>query len=446
MTQRRRAPHSPEAERATLAAVLLDPSCLPEVEGRVATGDFFLPAHRAIFESMQALDSHGKPIDLRTLQAQLENRGLLDLAGGVAYLARLDFDLPDLSRVGHYAGIVRDRSTARQVQKVAEAIAASASAGDPAALAPRAAELARLVADGETAGVSTTLADEADAIVARLLALRNGSREVGVPFGFPTLDRAVVGLAPGDLGIFGAYSGVGKTTFVEQLLVNWLRRDLVPLYVPVEMARWQVLDRLTRRLLQVPITALRKGMFAERVVHELGERLKAETWPRNLRLCFPRTRELETVVREIKAELRRRPASIVVVDHLHRLIVPSARSDKRLEVTRAVEELKELALSEDVPVFVPAQVARDAVKGEQRPRSWHLKESGKIEEEADLVLMGHREKDPARIAAGESGLLEVLVDKARQGDEGALSRFQFYPRTGELAELAPGDVAADIPF
>ena len=423
-------PFSEEAERAVLASLLLDDRVIAEVEQRLDLGDFYLERHRLIYAAVEGLRREWRPIDLRTLQEQLERDGALEAVGGVAYLAALDLDLPDLARTEHYAQIVRELSVTRQLMAHLQRLqVALAERRTPGAVGDALLEAQRLVDSAAVEVSGGTLADYVDAAVARYRAIRDGGPAAGLRTGFPGLDDELVGLGRREVVVVAGFTSSGKTTFLEQLADHWLDEGETVAYVSTEMGHHQLTDRQFSRLMGVDQRQLRTGRYDAAKLDRAVERLTGEggEWAQRLVWLFPRSTEVTEVEREVMTTYRVHPFSVLVIDHLHDLTARAARGNLRVQAVLAAELAKRLARQLDVPVVAAAQVSREGVRDGSRPRLWHLLESSRFEQLADTILMLHRPPD---------GLLEVELAKVRQGEAGRVVAFTFDPRSRQLRETS----------
>ncbi len=430
-------PSSPEAERAVLAAVLLEPSLLAVVEAKLAVEDFDAEGHRLIYGAFLRLARAGGAIDLRTVQGELERRGELAAAGGLGYLATLDVDLPDLSRVGAYAEIVAERSRRRRVILAGERLVAGARRGALSGeeLARQAAELAALAAGGEAGGRVVPVGLVA---LEALLEVEEGASgeswggraagAIGTPF--PGLDALTGGLKPGRLVIVGGRPGQGKTTFALNLAEHAaLALGVRTLLVSLEMAAEELAAKLLSARARVPGWVFELGAVSENDWRRL-DAASRELAKAPLYLAEAGCLTLERLEAQCRAQalfgLR-----LVVVDYLQLLELPRA-ANRNLALGDASRRLKLLAKELGLTVVLLSQLSREPERRQDpRPRLADLRESGNIEQDADLILFPFRREVYEPEAPEAKGKAEIVVAKNRFGAlgsaavrfEGAFSRF-----------------------
>jgi len=417
-----------------LASVLLAPAAMAAVEVYLGSGDFHRVAHQLVFAAMEELAAEGAPIDLRTLQERLEAGGDLERVGGMAYLASLDLDLPEVGRVEHYAQTVRKLSTARQVIRVCETAATRlAEERDPEVVRDELLAAQRLLDECTVQISGGPFSGRVAAAAARYRAIKAGDRQAGLRTGFPLLDAELVGFGRRELVVIVGYAGAGKTSLVEQFTHNWLQAGERVMVVHLEMGPEQTEDRTFARQMRRPTRDLRAGSFSDLELEQAERALAEAEWTRRLVELHPRATEISEVCAQVRAAQRQAPCSVLVVDHLMELNFRAARGNRRVEVSEAVKAMKDLARELDVPVVVPTQMSREGGKGAEdgkRPRLWHSGESVEIERKADTILMfwAPREDDSER---------HLAIEKARQGERGFAVVVEMGLRTRVYREVRP---------
>lgn len=415
-------PHSEESERAVLGAILLDPQLLPQVAQRLQPEDFYRERHGDLFRAMVELHAGGVDPDIRTLQAHLEPRGIFERIGGVAYLADLDLDLPDLCRVELYVEIVRERSIRREI------IAANAKStrdllgGDPLPelieVQARALEAARRGTAGAAKGnyksawelSRVALASVDPEVTPEKLVERE------VLSSLSRLNRLLVRFSPGALVVIAGAKKVGKTAFLLQELVANTRAGRRAAAQSLEMSEEQLALRLVCHLGGIDLHSLRSRQLSK----GQWEKFTAATRIlKSMPLMSDTTKRLG--MREIGARWRRLSQEggldLAAVDLLNKIELENSRDSHALRMGRAAAECKNLADELSMPVFLTCQLGKEFVKEKREPTGDDIEYSSIIAQEADVVLLVHRGVDPEnanrRLSAGK-----VIVAFNRDGETG----------------------------
>jgi replicative DNA helicase len=439
-------PFSEEAERAVLAAVFLDPQQLAVVAGRLRADDFYPERHQNIYRAMLDLQASGSDIDLRTVQAKLEQRAQFDGVGGVAYLAGLDVDLPDLGRVSSYVEIVKERSLRRRLIGACGAITRDCLDGglEAAQALGKAEEL--ILGLGEEAiprgfqalgeVFRTTLAD---------LEERTPSALLGVPSGFNDLDEMTRGLNKGNLIIIAGRPGMGKTSFAMNVAQHVAIRADQPVGVfSLEMSRQELALRVLSSESRVPFGTLRTGHMSQRQWEMV---LSTERRVQKAPLFIddsanPTLLEVSSKARRLKAE---RGLALIVVDYLQLMQAGGRYENRNLEIAAITRGLKQLAKELEMPVVALSQLSRQPERrgGDHRPQLSDLRESGAIEQDADLVMFIYRDEVYNKEDPSNQGLAEVIIAKHRNGETGVVplvflgETTSFHNRARHDAPAAP---------
>ena len=424
LSQQKSLPFSEESERAVLAAALLEPGLLPTIAGRLTGDDFYLERHRLVYEAMIDLQEEQTTVDLRTLQAKLEQRDQLESIGGLAYLATLDVDLPDLGRVESYAEIVKERSVRRRlISASGEIIRDCLDGGLEAQEALGRAEQAILGLGEETirrgfSRLSTVLEETVDE-----LEDRPGSSIIGLSTGFTELDRMTQGLNRGNLIIVAGRPGMGKTSLALNIAHHVTFHEKQPVGVfSLEMSEQELALRLLCAEANINFSKLRSGLLSReqwKRVHEAVDRtqgapLYIDDSPN------PTLLELASKARRLKAE---KGLSLLILDYLQLMQAGGKYENRNLEIAAISRALKQLAKELEIPVIALSQLSRQPERrtGDHRPQLADLRESGAIEQDADLVAFVFREElyqkepDPAI-----EGTAELIVAKHRNGETGTV--------------------------
>ncbi len=414
-------PHSEESERAVLAAILLDAeSHLATASTRLEPEDFHLGRHRLLYRTMLDLQEDESPIDQRTLQARLEQRGESEQVGGVAYLASLEVDLPDLGRVEAYIEIIKENATRRQLIEVSTRTFQNAqdgglTAGEALAAAER--EILDLGEDAVAKGF-VQIDEVYRETVEKLNQDRDGFR--GVATGFLDLDRMTHGLQPGNLVIVAGRPGMGKTSLALNIASHVARHEHLAVgFFSLEMTDREIGMRVLCSTTDIPFDRLRDGRLSAQDRELLDQEMEAS---RDAPLYIddssnPSLLEVASKARRLKAQ---GDLGLVVVDYLQLMNAGSKHENRNLEIGAITRGLKQLAKELEVPVMALSQLSRQPEKrgGDHRPQLADLRESGNIEQDADVVMFVFREEvyDPDN--AELEGLAELIVAKHRNGRTG----------------------------
>lgn len=418
LQQMRSLPWSEEAERAVLAAMFLDPALVPRTRDEIPAEAFYPERHQLIFNAFGALHDAGESIDLRTMQAHLERWGQHEAVGGLAYLAGLDLDLPRLENIASYVGIVRERWTRRRVIAACAEGTRQALDGSKLEALDNIAKLQLQLADIERGAVRTQGVTLGAALSARLVELeeRDPGSLVGLSTGVKGLDDITLGLRAG-LTVVGARPGIGKSTFAMNLGTHAsLRLGLPTLMVTLEMSYPQLADRVACSVAEVNFTAYQKGHLSS------GQWGKVQIAARDLSKAPFHLHAGDGSYPDVAAAIRRQAASglaLVLIDYLQLLEWSSDRrgDNRNLEISRITRSLKLLSSEISTPIVLLSQLSRDAVKRgteSRRPTLTDLRDSGAIEQDADVVIFIHRDpEDPENYAN-----TELIVGKNRHGETG----------------------------
>lgn len=420
-------PHSPEAERAVLGAVLLEPALLDDLP--LGTTDFFLERHQLVFEACRELAADRSPIDVLTVQAHLERHGHLERAGGVAFLAALDTELPDLSRASDYAAIVLERARRRRLLEIGQRLERRVQTGTAEASAIARA-LRREIEDLEgSADSSSGLSGSEVARQAIEHARqcfeqreRTGRAVLGLETGIPRLDQLLGGLQQGLYLLAGA-PGVGKTTLALQIALNVARHAPV-VYLTFENSARNLVTKTLCGLADVNPREARRGFVPAVRLHEAAENLEA---------CLRNILFIDgsgaTTIASARTQARRRleqagvASGLVVVDYLQ-LWAKTSRELRGLSDTRAKVEalggdLIDLSRRLSSPVLALASQSRAGGaygRGGGEASLDSLKESGDLEYAADVALFltppKERKVQPPAVA------LDLTIAKNREGPTG----------------------------
>ncbi|HAM56186.1 MAG TPA: hypothetical protein DCQ64_12590 [Candidatus Rokubacteria bacterium] len=420
---------APEVEAAVLAAVLLD-SRYTYLLDELAQEDFSAKAHQTTFEAMRRVfRDDGHTPDIRTVQAKLDSMGQLERVGGVAFLAALDLALPDLSGVPQYVEILRDRRL-RRVGK--ELCTRGAEFLDNGAKSAREAvsRIRQDLLDAETLATPAAYCDWGETLSETVSELSR--REVGQPLGVPSglieLDRRLQGFSPGQLILLAGRPGLGKTSLALHIAHHLSYEREVPVaFFSLEMDRRELALRILSLVSERSYTELRQGLYND---HDRAsmDRWAAELATAPLRI-FDQPRMTVAAIagacRKLRDEQR---LGAVLIDYVQLLDADSRRESRALEVGDISRSLKQMARELEIPVLPLCQLSRASEKEKRKPMLTDLRDSGTLEQDADVVVFLYR---PGK----EDTETELLIEKHRNGATG-MARVGWRARNMKFFNIA----------
>lgn len=423
LPQQKALPHSDESERAVLAAVILDPRLLSTLAGRLRPEDFYLERHQHLYQAMLDLAQEGVGVDLRTLQARLEQQGNFDGAGGIAYLASLDLDLPDLGRVDAYVEIVKERSIRRRlIQTSADIMRNCLDGGLDAQAALDRAEQA-ILGLGEEA-IQRGFVQLAQVFHSTLedLEERPGTTLIGVPTGFIDFDRVTHGLNRSNLIIIAGRPGMGKTSFALNIAQHVAIREKRTVGVfSLEMSQQELALRILCSEADISFSRLRSGDLSRNQWTKVIQTVRATTETPLFIDDSPNPSLLEVAskARRLKAE---RGLELIILDYLQLMQAGGKYENRNLEIAAISRGLKQLAKELAIPVIALSQLSRQPERrgSDHRPQLADLRESGSIEQDADLVVFIYRDELYNPDDADNKGMAELIIAKHRNGQTGTV--------------------------
>src|SRR5882672_7377546 len=420
-------PHSIEAEQSVLGGLMLDAAAWDQVADRVLAEDFYRNDHRLIFEAVAGLIERSKPCDAVKLSGHLESQGLLGQVGGLASLGSLARDTPTAANIRGYADIVRERSVLRQLSTAGNLIVGSA-------LEPEGREAREIVDDAERAvfeiaeagsrgkvGFRTVKSILPD-VVNRIDELyHSDGKMTGVSTGFKQLDEMTSGLQPGDLIIIAGRPSMGKTTLAVNIAENAaLGSNKSAAIFSMEMSAESLTLRMISSLGRINQSHLRSGRVDE----------TPALTPTEVRA---RARRLK----------RERGLDLIVVDYLQLMQVSGTKENRATEISEMSRSLKALAKELKVPVIALSQLNRGVEQRvEKKPVMSDLRESGAIEQDADVILLIYREEvyDPNTT---RKGIADIIIAKQRNGPTGEV-QLTFLGQYTKFENYAPESYAEGV--
>jgi replicative DNA helicase len=417
-------PHSVEAEQSLLGGLMLDQRAWDQIADVVSADDLYRADHRLIFAAVAALVERNQPPDAVTISEHLQRLGQLEAAGGLSYLARLVEDTPSAANIRAYARIVRDHAMLRRLIEIGGDIAASAHATEgrtAAEIVDRAEQRVFEIAErGQRRGSGfVSLKQILPKTIDRLDFLSHSTSEItGVSTGFGEMDKITSGLQRGELIIIAGRPSMGKTTLAINIAENAALGNKVPAAIfSMEMSAEQLSFRMLSSIGRIAQTRLRNGKLLD------------EDWPRvdsavsmmsDAPLFIDDSGALTPT--EVRARARRlkreHGLGLIVVDYLQLMQVSGTVENRATEISEISRSLKALAKELDVPVIALSQLNRSVEqRQDKRPVMSDLRESGAIEQDADLILFIYREEVYERDTP-RKGIADIIIAKQRNGPVG----------------------------
>ena len=433
-------PNNLDAERSVLGAILLDNNALNTAIETLRPDDFFLDQHRRVFTQMIALAEVQQAIDLITLTEELHRRGDLEAAGGAPYLAALADGMPKVSNVEHYARIVKEKAMLRNLIHTTHNIQQRAFEGEDGAdmiLDNAESKIFELAEDRVKAGLISVKEIVRDNFERLEKIFKEGKSITGIPTGYVELDKLTSGFQPSELLILAARPSQGKTALALNLAENIAIRGGQPVAIfSLEMSKESLLQRLVASVAQIDAHKFRTGHLSRTdwssMTEALGTISNAPLWVDDAGSIS---------VLEIGAKARRlkrdKGLSLLIVDYLQLITARGRFGNRQEEVASISRGLKGLAKELQIPVLVLSQLTRAPERDERGPQLSDLRESGAIEQDADVVMFIYR---PHFFKAGaspeEREETELRIAKQRNGPTENV-KFVFRSRLTRFEEAAP---------
>ena len=435
-------PHSLDAEKGVLGSILIDPNVCDDVAPVVRPDDFYSAANKKLYTHLLAMHEGDGRIDTMLLVERLKQEGDLEAVGGPAYLAEVLNSVPVAAHAVFYANIVREKATLRDLVHTSTQILRDAY--DPTVesrkILDKAEERIFAVHDKRSTNQVTSMHDVLlEAFEQIDKRLENGGA-VGVPSGFSDLDKLTGGLHGSELIILAARPSMGKTALATNIAEHVaLDSNVTCLFVSLEMARLELAQRMLCSLGRINGNKFRSGYVSSQEREKLVEvSNKLSTAPLFIDDTSSRTvTEIAACARRLK---RRSNLGLIIVDYLQLIEPENAKDPRQEQVAKIARRLKGLARELSLPVICLAQLNRqtEAGKDSHRPRLSQLRESGAIEQDADVVMFIHREEyyqtREETEEKGNAGMADLMVKKQRNGptDDVKLAWFQQYTRFENL--------------
>ncbi|HSN06038.1 MAG TPA: replicative DNA helicase [Candidatus Angelobacter sp.] len=432
-------PQDIAAEQSVIGAMLLSKDAIADVVETLREGDFYRPAHTLVYAAILDLYGRGEPADAVTVSAELTRIGELGRVGGAPYLHTLVASVPTAANAGYYARIVRERAVLRRLVEAGTRIVQMGYAGDGDVdmVVDRAQAAVYDVTDRRTSEDYLSLAEimpgtleEIDAIASR------GGVLAGVPTGFADLDAVTNGMHGGQMIVVAARPAIGKSTLGLDLARSAsIRHGLTSAIFSLEMSRNEIAMRLLSAEAQIALNHLRSGTMSDADWQKLARKMSAVS---EAPLFIDDSPNMTMM--EIRAKCRRlrqrHDLRLVVIDYLQLMSSGKKVESRQQEVSEFSRSLKLLAKELDVPVVAISQLNRGAEqRTDKRPQMSDLRESGSIEQDADMVILLHRE-DAYERESPRAGEADFILAKHRNGPTGNFTvAFQgHYSRFVDMAQ------------
>ena len=430
-------PQNIDAERSLLGSLLIDPDAIMKIGSAIQPDDFYREQHRAIYEAVASLAARGERADFITVCDELTRRGRLDDAGGEAYVSELIATVPTAFHVDHYATIVRRGSILRRIINGAGQMASDAYRpdADPGEVLDRAERTVFSIANDARTHDFEPIGEILHSFNEELMErLENQGVPTGVPTGIRGLERLTGGRQRGDLIIMAARPGGGKTAFSLHVALHAARQNKVPVgYFSLEMASEQIAQRIMGHEANVDSMKIRDGTLnGEEQVQVIRTMQAVAEYP------FYIDDSPGLNVMELRGKARRlhmeHHVGLIVIDYLQLMSSATVRDNRVQEITEITRSLKALARELNIPVVACAQLSRAVEqRPDSKPRLSDLRESGSIEQDADIVIFLYEpEKDDS--VAGTPTNLRLSIAKQRNGPTGEVD-LRFARSLGRFIEV-----------
>ena len=417
-------PNSMEAEISVLGAMLQDSIAVQRATEQLKPEDFYQPEHRELFQVMADLNRRQAPIDLTTLQAELSRKGTLEGVGGLRYLMKIVSDVPTAANVHSYIAIVREKSILRRLINACSTISKDSYSQQkevPAILSDAEKAIFDIVMNQHEGEALKPISEVIVNTLDQIQELDRLKGEIaGVPTGFIDLDRLLTGLHPGELIVVGARPAMGKTSFAMNVAEHAaLNKGKVTAVFTLEMPREQIAMRMLCSDARVDMQRVRRGTLRdedwEKISKTLGPLTAAPMYIDDTAAITPT--QLRSRCRQLKMD---KGLDLVVVDYLGLMRADGKTENRQLEVSEISRQLKAIALELKIPIVACAQLSRaNKDRIDKRPMLSDLRDSGSIEQDADVVMFLHREEYYNK-ETEDKNIGEVIVSKQRSGPLGTV--------------------------
>jgi len=418
-------PQDLEAERSVLGALLINSDAIFKIADFLSPEDFYKGSHSVIYEAMLGLFEKREPIDILSVTSRLKEKDFIKQAGGSAYVAELINSVPSAAHIEHYAKIVREKKILRDLIETSAEITENAfsQSGDLDEALDKIEQKIFSISQSSPGQKFFHIGDELASAYERIEKIHKGDVGFrGVPSGFGSLDNYLSGLQRADLIILGARPSLGKTAFALDIARHVAVRENKPVGIfSLEMSRDQIIDRIIAAEAGVSLWELRSG----RLKNEMDFQMIQQALDRLSSAPFyiydvptMNVLQMRSMARRLQSE---KGLSLIIVDYLQ-LIYPRTGSDSMVQqVTEISRGLKSLAREINVPVLAISQLSRNVEQREVKiPRLSDLRESGSLEQDADVILFIYKKGDGKQASSADEDFTEILIAKHRNGPLGSV--------------------------
>jgi len=415
-------PHHVEAEQSIIGSLLIDRNALSEVSGRLKPKAFYLEKHQEIYEAILELYENSLPVDIITLTDVLAKRGTLEKVGDVDYIASLANAVPTTANVLHYVSIVEDKALLRSLIEASSKIVDLSYQGTM--------EGTEVLSEAEktvfdlSQGMNRSGLESVNLVLDKAFTqleelCRNKNDFTGVPSGFIDLDRKTSGFQNSDLILVAARPAMGKTSFVLNIAVNAALRNYPVAIFSLEMSRLQLVNRLLSSESMVELEKMRTGKLDgedwKKLSYTLGPLSKSPIYIDDN--ASTNVMEMMSKLRKLKLE---KGLSLVIIDYLQLMEGRKKTDNRQQEISEISRALKIMAKELNVPVIALSQLSRaPETRNDHRPILSDLRESGGIEQDADMVMFLYRD-DYYNEESENKNVVEVIIAKHRNGSTGTV--------------------------
>ena len=421
-------PHSVESEQSILGSIILDKDAIITVAEIINPGDFYKEAHKIIYESMLSLNSSNEPIDLITLIEELRKEGHLDNVGGISYLTSLSTIVPTTSNVRYYANIVKEKSVMRQLIKASNEIINLGydASTDVQEILDKAEknifDISQEKSGDDIQPINLVLQDTFD-MIERLCTEK--SEVTGITTGFADLNKKINGLQRTDLILVAARPAMGKTAFSLNLVQNAaLKGDASVAVFSLEMSKEQLVQRMLSAQSNVELSKIKTGTLSEsdwpRIIDAMAVLSEANIYIDDTPGI--KISEIRSKCRRLKIE---KGLDFILIDYLQLMEGAGKNENRQQEIAKISRSLKILAKELNCPVVALSQLSRSPeLRKDHRPILSDLRESGSIEQDADIVMFLYRD-EYYHDDSEKKNIGEVIVAKNRHGETGTVELVWF---------------------